>query len=155
MSSFFSGIVTVVNSSPPHISTGVQRNDPVERELVSGLVKISKGGQSDIRTVDGIVDNTKLLVDNYVEMGMVDIKILCDEISTISAQMTELKETLDSIAAEQLKFSQKYEALLSSKISISDDDAEKFAYSTMLIVLPISMGLLATFFGVVYMNVRV
>ena len=158
MPGFFSSLITVVDTSPKvEMPLAVERNDPVEKELVSAFVKISKGGRSDLRTAESIVDNTKLLVDNYVEMGIVDMRIICDEVATVSAQMAELKETLEKIIAEQLKFSQKYEALVNDKArSVQvDDENERFAYKTMIIVGPLVVGMLSILFGVAYINLQV
>ena len=158
MPGFFSSLVTVVHSSKGEMVTPpvIQRSDPVERELVTSLVKISKGGHADLRQAESIVDNTKLLIERHAET----IKFLSLEITSLYTQITQLKESVEKIASQQDEYDDNvaslqddYKSLAASKLAMTQDDKNECdAYNTMMCVLPIIIGLVIAVFVTAYVN---
>jgi hypothetical protein len=82
----------------------VQKKETAESELVTGLSRIAQrtyARGAEFTPCKAIVDNIKALVKSEIEDRMVDLKNLCDEIATVSAQMTEMKEIIDKISTSQ------------------------------------------------------
>jgi len=82
----------------------VQKKETAESELVTGLSRIAQrtyARGAEFTPCKGIVDNIKALVKSEIDEHMLDLKNLCDEIATVSAQMTEMKELIDKISTSQ------------------------------------------------------
>ena len=82
----------------------VQKKETAESELVTGLSRIAQrtyARGAEFTPCKGIVDNIKALVKSEVDEHMLDLKNICDEIATVSAQMTEMKELIDKISTSQ------------------------------------------------------
>ena len=90
--------VVKVNLSP------IQKKESAESELVTGLSRIAQrtyARGAEFTPCKAIVDNMKALVQSEIDERMIEIKNLCDEIATVSAQMTEMKELIDKISSSQ------------------------------------------------------
>jgi hypothetical protein len=106
--------------------TPEERKDMTENDIVNGLVRIAKRSfvmDAEFSTSRAIVDNVKLLIQSEIDERMLDIKTLCDEVATVSGQMSELRATIDLMAEKQKDCMDEYYALIRGSNS-SDDESE-------------------------------
>ena len=80
------------------------QNPRVEDSLVSSFYQLSqKYSNTDSNFAKKIVDNMKTLIDNRIDNNMIEMKTIYDDIATITAEISEIKNIIDKMVLAQKK----------------------------------------------------
>ena len=129
-----------------------ERKDMTEKDIVNGLARIAKRSfvmDAEFSTSRAIVDNVKLLIQAEIEEKMIDLKSLCDEVATVSGQMSELRATIDLMSQKQKDCMDDCYALIRTSTPPEEpkpesdnwDFYERTAFWTCVLIVPVLLGI--------------
>jgi len=123
-----------------------------EKDIVNGLARIAKRNflmDAEFSTSRAIVDNVKLLIQAEIEEKMIDLRNLCDEVATVSGQMSELRATIDLMSQKQNESIEDCYDLIRKSTPPEEpkpeydnwDFCERTAFWTCVLIVPVLLGI--------------